>query len=99
MERGGCVYIMTNKTHQVLYTGVTTQLYSRVIEHKNHIYPDSFTSKYNCTKLVYYLFLPHIEEAIIKEKQMKKWKREYKLNVINELNPDWIDLTDKIIDC
>jgi putative endonuclease len=69
-----------------------------VREHKEKLFSDSFTSKYNCDKLVYYLFLPSIEEAIQKEKQMKKWKREYKINLINDLNPSWNDLTNIVID-
>ncbi|MDR6945217.1 GIY-YIG nuclease family protein [Mucilaginibacter pocheonensis] len=63
-QRGGCVYILTNKLNKVLYTGVTADIVSRIWEHKNKIYPNSFTSKYNCDKLVYYLFYTHIEEAI-----------------------------------
>jgi putative endonuclease len=98
MERGGYVYIMTNFSNTVLYIGVTSQLYFRVREHKEKLFSDSFTSKYNCDKLVYYLFLPSIEEAIQKEKQMKKWKREYKINLINDLNPSWNDLTNIVID-
>ena len=75
MERGGIVYFITNKTHTVIYVGVTSDLRSRVWEHKNKIYPDSFTAKYNCDKLVYYNFFPSIEEAIDEEKRIKGGSR------------------------
>ena len=92
MERGGCVYILTNHTHTVLYIGVTSELYFRIIEHKEKKYPDSFTAKYNCSKLVYYEQFDSIEEAIAKEKQLKNWKRAWKINLINQNNPNWNDL-------
>jgi putative endonuclease len=66
-QKGGCVYIMTNKLNKVLYVGVSSELSGRVWDHKNKTYPKSFTAKYNCNKLVYYLFYPHIEEAIAVE--------------------------------
>lgn len=92
MERGGCVYIMTNVFNTVLYIGVTSDLFSRATEHKNKIYPNSFTAKYNCRKLVYYCFYTTIEEAIAVEKKMKKWNRDWKIMAINEFNPNWLDL-------
>lgn len=92
MQRGGCVYIMTNVFNTVLYIGVTSDLFSRVNEHKDKVYPNSFTAKYNCNKLVHYCFYSTIEEAIAVEKQMKTWNREWKINLIVENNPDWIDL-------
>ena len=97
MERGGYVYIVSNKKRTVLYIGVTSNLYSRIYEHK---YEDGsgFTKKYKCTDLLYYECLPDIEPTIIKEKQMKKWNRSYKEKVINELNPEWKDLFDQIED-
>ena len=92
MKYGGCVYIMTIHSHSVLYISVTSDLYARVGEHKEKRHPDSFTAKYNCNKLVYCESFGRIEEAIIKEKQMKKWKREWKLKLIGEMNPKWVDL-------
>ena len=92
MERGGCVYIMTNVSNTVLYIGVTSNLFSRVTEHKEKIYPTSFTAKYNCNKLVYYLFYPTIEEAIASEKSVKKWNRDWKIALIIKDNPKWLDL-------
>jgi len=92
MERGGFVYIMTNKNHKVLYTGVTSDLLNRVHEHKNNYYPGSFTSKYKCHKLIYYNFFWHIEEAIHEEKRIKGGSRLAKLKIINDFNPNWNDL-------
>lgn len=71
MTRGGLVYILTNKSNKVLYVGVTSDIAHRIWQHKNHIYPNSFTTKYNCEKLVYYCFYPSIEEAIFEENVLK----------------------------
>ncbi len=95
--RGGCVYIMTNKLHTVLYVGVTSDILGRVWDHKNDTYPNSFTSKYKCYKLVYYQFYPHIEEAIAVEKTTKGGSRERKKALINSMNPEWKDLYDALI--
>lgn len=92
MERGGCVYIMTNVFNNIYYTGVTSDLRSRIWEHKNGIYLKSFTSKYKCYKLAYFQFFPNIEEAIGEEKRIKGGNRKQKINLINELNPTWLDL-------
>ncbi len=97
-QYGGCVYIMTNKMHTVLYTGVTSDITGRVWQHKNDFYPDSFTSKYKCYKLVYYCFYPRIEEAIGAEKTIKGGSRKDKLQLINTMNPMWIDLYDKLME-
>jgi len=96
-EKGGCVYIMTNKLHTVLYVGVSSDLPGRVWQHKNKFYPNSFTAKYNCDKLVYYCFYPRIEEAIATEKAIKGGNRKNKINLINSLNPLWLDLYDELI--
>ncbi|RZK35482.1 MAG: GIY-YIG nuclease family protein [Pedobacter sp.] len=92
MERGGCVYVLTNSTHTVLYIGVTSDLYSRIIEHKEKKHPESFSAKYNCNKLVYFEQFSGIEESIAKEKQLKNWRRDWKINLINANNPNWDDL-------
>jgi putative endonuclease len=94
MKYGGSVYIMANNWHTVLYIGVTSNLISRVTEHKEKFYPDSFTAKYNCNKLVYYENFGRIEEAISREKVLKKWKRAWKEKLIAEINPEWKDLFD-----
>jgi putative endonuclease len=92
MERGGSVYIMTNNHHTVLYTGVTSDLLNRVLEHRNSTFPKSFTAKYNCLKLVYYCFYSSIDEAIAEEKRIKSGSRADKTKLINALNPSWKDL-------
>ena len=97
MERGGYVYIISNKNRTVLYTGVTSKLRNRIYEHRQGE-GSIFTKKYNCTDLLYFEFFNDIESAIKMEKQMKKWKREYKENVINRQNPDWLDLYETILD-
>lgn len=96
MQRGGCVYIMTNIGNTVLYTGVTSDLVSRVLEHKEGKYPNSFTSRYNVKKLVYYEIFPSIEEAIDREKQIKGGSRKKKEELINTMNPEWRDLFEDI---
>jgi len=93
MERGGYIYILTNKNHTVLYTGVTSDLGKRLYEHRNGLYKDSFTSRYNVTKLVYFEEFLSIEDAIYREKQIKAGSRQKKLDLINKLNPDWNDLS------
>src|SRR5690606_6381883 len=87
------VYIMTNKANKVLYIGVTDNLDERVKEHKLKVYPKSFTAKYNCNKLVYFEEFTEANEASKREKQFKKWKREWKVKLINEMNEGWFDLS------
>ena len=98
MKRGGAAYIMTNITHTTLYTGVTSDLKKRVWEHKNFIFPESFTSKYKLTNLVYYEGFHRIEEAIGREKQIKAGSRKQKEELINLLNPDWNDLYNQVLE-
>jgi putative endonuclease len=97
MERGGCVYILTNKTHSVLYTGVTSNLIGRVWQHKNKIYPKIFTAKYGCDKLIYHYMYFYIEEAIAAEKIIKGSSRDKKIKLISDINPEWRDLYDELI--
>ena len=97
-QRGGCVYIMTNKMHTVLYTGVTSDIIGRIWEHKNKIHPNSFTAKYNCNKLVYYYFYSTIEEAISAEKAIKGGSRLDKIKLVNSLNSEWKDLYDRLLE-
>lgn len=85
---------MTNKNNGVLYTGVTSNIFKRVAEHKNKAV-DGFTSKYNITKLVYYEEYETIPEAIAREKQIKGGSRKKKLDLINGKNPEWKDLYDE----
>jgi putative endonuclease len=96
MFKGGWVYIMASVSRRVLYVGVTSDIEGRVWEHKNKIYPDSFTARYNCVMLVYYKFFDGIEDAIAEEKRIKSWKRVKKERLINEVNYEWEDLSEKI---
>ncbi len=93
MAEKGYVYFMTNKSNQVLYIGVTNDIEKRVAQHKNHEY-EGFTDKYNCTKLVYYEECNDIGAAIIREKQLKNWHRDWKNNLVNQINPEWKDLSE-----
>ena len=79
MTRGGSIYIMTNKIKTALYIGVTADLYSRIQEHKQHIYKNSFTDKYNLEYCVYYENYPFIKEAINREKEIKNGEGRKKL--------------------
>ena len=90
------VYMLTNKTNKVLYTGVTNNLKRRIYEHKNGLV-DGFTKKYNIHKLVYFDYTTDVHSAISREKQIKGWTRAKKDVLINEFNPNWQDLYDKII--
>jgi putative endonuclease len=92
MERGGCVYILTNVHHTVLYTGVTSNLPARMEQHVSRMYPSSFTAKYQVHKLVYYRFFPTIEEAIAEEKRIKAGSRRKKVLLIESINKEWEDL-------
>lgn len=96
MERGGAVYIMTNVNRTVLYVGVTSDLLFRLKEHMEKKYPKSFTAKYNLCICVYYEVFPSIEEAIDREKEIKKWRREKKDRLINTMNPGWVNLWEEI---
>lgn len=89
----GFVYIMTNKNDTVLYTGVTSNINERVIQHKNKKHPGSFSAKYNADKLVYYEKFDTIGDAIKREKQIKSGSRKQKTNLINSMNPEWKDLS------
>jgi putative endonuclease len=86
-----CIYILTNKNNGVLYTGVTSNLFKRVSEHKNKMVA-GFTSNYNVTKLVYYEEYATMEEAIAREKQIKGGSRQKKITLINSKNAEWKDL-------
>ena len=85
--------MLSNKGNTVLYIGVTNDLQRRMFEHKEKII-EGFSKKYNCNKLVWFEHTNGIEGAIAKEKQMKKWKREYKENAVHKMNPQWRDLSE-----
>ncbi|MFP2997703.1 GIY-YIG nuclease family protein [Spongiivirga sp. MCCC 1A20706] len=85
------VYIITNKKNGTLYIGVTNNLERRMFEHKNKIV-EGFSKRYELTKLVYFQSFQYINDAILREKRMKKWKRAWKIELIENDNPAWNDL-------
>ena len=87
----GYVYIMASGRNGTLYIGVTSDLVKRVWEHRNGLSP-GFTKRYACKLLVWYAAYDDLQEARLRELQMKKWKRLWKLSEIEQLNPDWRDL-------
>ena len=97
LAKGGYIYIVSNITRTVLYIGVTSNLYARIYQHKNNE-GTVFTKKYKCIDLLYFEFYDSIEGAILREKQLKKWKREWKENLIKSFNPDKLDLFDSVSD-
>jgi putative endonuclease len=94
-NREYCVYILTNSRHTVLYTGVTNNLYRRVMEHKSKT-GSAFTKKYNVDKLVYFECGDEVSQAIFREKQIKAGSRQKKIDLINGFNPGWKDLFDEL---
>ena len=88
------VYIITNRKNGVLYIGITGNLKQRIYQHKRGK-NKSFSSRYHLNKLVYYEFYNYPYLAIKREKQLKKWNRSWKINLINDFNPDWEDLSSR----
>ncbi len=97
MRKSYCVYILTNKYNRVLYTGVTSQLSGRVLQHKEK-QSQGFTSRYNVNKLVYYESFGSPQEAIQREKQIKSGSRRKKIELVNKMNPEWKDLFDELVE-
>jgi putative endonuclease len=91
-SNGACMYIVTNSANKTLYTGVTSDLYIRMVEHRDHQYPKSFTSKYHCTKLVYVSFFPSFQDAMMERKRIQGRSRQKKIVLIESVNPQWADL-------
>ena len=96
MARPGYVYIMASRRNGTLYLGVTSDLIQRVYQHRNG-QTDGFSKRYGCRILVWYAAFDDIQDARARELQMKKWKRSWKLQSIEEMNPDWRDLFDDIV--
>ncbi len=96
MKKGGSVYILTNVHDQVLYTGVTSNLVNRISQHRDGKYDKSFSSRYNVTKLVYFVNFLTIVEAIAEEKRIKGGSRAKKILLIQRINPEWRDLWEDI---
>ena len=95
MNKQYCVYILTNQNNTVLYTGITNDLYRRILEHRNGT-GSKFTNKYKVHKLVYYEVTGDVNAAILREKQIKAGSRRKKIDLINSMNADWVDLYDEI---
>ena len=92
------VYMLTNKTKTVLYTGVTKDLVRRMYEHRNHLDKGSFTARYNAEQLVYFEHTTDVYAAISREKQIKSWNRARKNALVESMNPQWDDLYQRILD-
>ena len=90
------VYILASKSNGTLYTGVTNDLLRRVYEHKSCLI-EGFTQKYKVHRLVYYEHVNDINSAIQREKKLKKWKRNWKIELIESMNPNWHDLYDELL--
>lgn len=91
----GHVYILASQMHGTLYTGVTSDLYRRVLEHRQGDIR-GFTARYEVKRLVWHRFHHDIEDAIADEKRIKRWHRKWKLELIEAMNPDWMDLFDDV---
>ena len=96
-KSGGYVYIMTNKPNGTLYIGSTSDLVGRVFEHKNKTNPKSFSARYNLDKLVYFEWYDKLENMVLRERQMKEWKRDWKIEIIEKVNPNWHDLYNQLL--
>jgi putative endonuclease len=94
--RSYCVYILASGKYGTLYIGVTNELYRRIPEHKGRMI-EGFTKKYNVNQLVYFEESDDITTAIEREKQLKNWKRDWKIKLIESVNPQWNDLYDELI--
>ena len=96
MKSGGYIYILASKKNGTLYIGSTSNLINRVWEHKNKLLR-GFTSKYGVDKLVYYEWYDRLEDMVIRERQLKKWKRSWKIELIVQNNPEWGDLYNEVL--
>ena len=94
-EKQLAVYIIANRYRGTIYIGVTARLYDRVLEHKDGS-SGGFAAKYKLKKLVWYAHYPDMAAAIKRETQMKVWKRDWKFELIDKMNPDWLDLHERI---
>jgi len=90
-ERNPCVYILASGHYGTLYVGVTSNLMQRISQHRDGSTP-GFTSRYNVYRLVHFEMFGDMERAISREKQLKRWHRDWKINLINGANPEWRDL-------
>ena len=91
-----CTYILASKKRGTLYTGVTSDLAQRVWQHKNDLV-EGFTQKYGVHNLVWYETHDNMESAITREKRIKEWRRDWKIELIEKENPTWVDLYDQLV--
>ena len=94
-EKFPAVYIAANRYRGTIYVGVTSALWNRICDHKNKVFK-GFTADHDVNLLVWYEHHHSMENAIRREKQLKKWKRDWKIRIIEVMNPDWLDLHDEI---
>jgi putative endonuclease len=90
-ERQPCVYLLASGRHGTLYIGATSDLPARLVQHRDGLIP-GFTSRYGIARLVWFEMADTMAAAIVREKQLKKWNRDWKARLVEESNPDWIDL-------
>jgi putative endonuclease len=90
-ERNPCVYLLSNGYYGAIYIGVTSNLLQRLVQHREGLLP-GFTSRYKVFRLVHFEIFSDMEHAIAREKQLKNWRRQWKINLINAENPEWRDL-------
>lgn len=95
MRKQFCVYLMTSRYDGTLYTGVTSNLPARVWQHREHVV-EGFTDRYDVERLVWFELHDNAASAITREKRIKKWRRAWKVRLIEETNPEWRDLYDEI---
>lgn len=90
------VYLMASRRNGTLYLGVTSDLLTRVAQHRRHAF-EGFSARYDCTRLVWFERMPDMRAAIAREKQLKHWRRTWKLALIEAENPQWLDLYDDLL--
>jgi len=90
-ERNPCVYLLSNRHYGAIYLGVTSNLLQRLVQHREGLIP-GFTTRYKVHRLVHFEMFGEMEPAILREKQLKRWHRQWKINLINAENPEWRDL-------
>lgn len=90
-ERNPCVYVLASGHYGTLYIGVTSNLLQRLVQHREGLLP-GFTARYKVHRLVHFEMFGDMERAILREKQLKNWHRQWKINLINAENPEWVDL-------
>jgi len=90
-ERNPCVYLLASGHYGAIYIGVTSNLLQRLVQHREGLLP-GFTNRYKVHRLVHFEMFGDMERAIVREKQLKNWHRQWKINLINAENPEWMDL-------